>query len=76
MITHLRANFALTLTKLVLRTKDLISMLLYGLEVFLDVCVMSWDSSKLKMAGVRRIYRPPSLGAVAPTVSRKQQTSV
>ena len=58
MITHSRANLALTLTKLVLRTKDLISMLL-------DVCVMSWDSSKLKMAGVRRIYRPPSLVAVA-----------
>ena len=75
LITHSRANLALTLTKLVLRTKDLISMLLDGLEVFLDVCVMSWDSSKLQMAGVRRIYRPPSLGAVAPTVSRKQQTT-
>jgi len=51
------------------RTKDLISMLLDGLEVVLDVCVMSWDSSKLKMAGVRRIYRTPNLVAVAPTVS-------
>ena len=60
MITHSRANLALTLTKFVLRTKDLIFMLLDGLEVFLDVCVMSWDSSKLKMAGVRRIYRPPT----------------
>ena len=69
MITHTRANLALTLTKLVLRTKDLISMLLDGLEVFLDVCVMSWDSNNLKMAGVRRIYRPPSLVAIAPTVS-------
>ena len=39
MITHSRANLTLTLTKLVLRTKDLISMLLDGLEVFLDVCV-------------------------------------
>ena len=37
-LTHLGANLALTLTKLVLRTKDLISMLLDGLEVFLDVC--------------------------------------
>ena len=71
MITHSRANLTLTLTKLVLRTKDLISMLLDDLEVFLDVCVMSWDSSKTKMAGVRRIYRPPSIGAVAPTVNRK-----
>ena len=51
LITHSRANLALTLTKLVLRTEDLISMLLDGLEVFLDVCVMSWHSSKLQMAG-------------------------
>ena len=34
------------------------------------MCVMSWDSSTLQMAGVRHIYRPPSLIAVAPTVSR------
>ena len=40
-LTDLGANLALTLTKLVLRTKDLISMLLNGLEVFLDMCVMS-----------------------------------
>ena len=39
--THSRANLALTLTKLMLRTKDLISILLDGLEVFLDVYVMS-----------------------------------
>ena len=58
MFTHLGANITLTLIKLVLRAKDLISMLLDGLEVFLDMCVMSWDSSKLTMAGVRRIYRP------------------
>src|SRR6185437_15969896 len=32
------ANLALTLTKLVLRTKNLISMFLDGLEMFLDVC--------------------------------------
>ena len=69
MITHSRANLVLTLTKLVLRTKDLIFMLLDGLEVFLDVYEMSWDSSKLQMAGVRRIYRPPSLVAIVPTVS-------
>ena len=64
-----RANLALTLTKLVLKPKDMINELLYGLEVFLGVYEMSWDSSNLKMAGVRRIYRPPSLGAVAPTDS-------
>ena len=74
MITHSRANLALTLTKLVLRSKDLIFMLLDGLEVFLDVCGMSSNSSKLKMVGVRCIYRLPSLVAVAPTVSRNQQT--
>ena len=61
LITHSRANLALTLTKLVLRTKDLNSMLLYGLEVFLGVCVMSWDSSKLQMAGRTHIYRPSNL---------------
>ena len=69
MITHSRANLALTFTKLVLRTKDLIFMLLDGLEVFLGVNGMSSNSSNLQMAGVRRIYRPPSLVAVAPTVS-------
>ena len=41
MITYSRANLALTLAKLVLRTKDLIFMLLDGLEVFLGVYVMS-----------------------------------
>ena len=71
MITHSRANLALTLTKLVLRTKNLIFMLLDGLEKFLGVCGMFSNSSKLQIAGVRRIYRPPSLVAVAPTVSRK-----
>ena len=60
MITHSRANLALTLTKLVLKIKDLIFMLLDGLEVFLDVYEMSWDSSYLQMAGVRHIYRPPT----------------
>jgi len=32
-------------------TKDLIFMLLDGLEVFLDVYVMSWNSSNVQMAG-------------------------
>ena len=41
LITHSRASLALTLTKLMLRTKVLISILLDGLEVFLDVYVMS-----------------------------------
>ena len=52
----------------------MINELLYGLEVFLGVYEMSWDSNKLQMAGVSRIYRPPSLIAVAPTVSKKQHT--
>ena len=51
LITHSRANLELTLTKLVLRTKDLIFILLDGLEMFLGVCGMSSNSSKLKMAG-------------------------
>ena len=46
-------------------------MLLYGLELILGVYVTSLDSSKLQMAGVRRIYRPPSLVAIALTVSKK-----
>ena len=41
MITHSRANLALALTKLVLKTKNLIFILLDGLEVFLDVYEMS-----------------------------------
>ena len=44
---------------------------LWWLEMFLGVCGMSSNSSNLQMAGVRRIYRPPSLVAVAPTVSCK-----
>ena len=64
MVTHSRANLALTLTKLVLRTKNMTNELLYGLEVFLEVFLgvyeMSWDSINLKIAGVRRIYRPPT----------------
>ena len=71
MYTHSRANLALTLTKLVLRTKNLIFMLLDGFEVLLGVSGMSSNSSQLQMAGVRRIYRPPSLVVVAPTVSKK-----
>ena len=39
LITHSKPNLALTLTKLVLRTKDLNTKLLDGLEVFLGVCV-------------------------------------
>ena len=74
MFTLPRANLALTLTKLVLKSKDMINELLYGLEVFFGVYEMFWDSSKLQMAVVRRIYRPPNLVAVAPTVSINQYT--
>ena len=35
-----------------LKAKDMINKLLYDLEVFLDVYEVSWDSSKLQMAGV------------------------
>ena len=42
--------------------------------MFLGVCGMSSNSSNLQMAGVSRIYRPPSLIAIAPTVSKKQHT--
>ena len=42
-------------------------MLLYGLEVFLDVYEVFLNSSQLQMAGECHIYRPPSRGAVAPT---------
>ena len=35
----------------VLRAKDMILMFLYGLEMFLDVYEVSWDSSNLQMAG-------------------------
>ena len=34
-----------------LKPKDMINELLYGFEVFLGVYEMSWDSSKLQMAG-------------------------
>ena len=60
-----------------LKAKDMINeflygleVFLYGLEVFLDVYEVSWDSSNLQMAGVRRIYRPPSLVAITSMVSR------
>ena len=52
----------------------MVTKLLDGLEMFFNVYEVSQVSSKALMAGVRRIYRPPSLVAVAPTVSRKQHT--
>jgi len=42
---------------------------LWWLEMFLGVFGMLSNSSTLQMDGVRHIYRPPSLVAVAPTVS-------
>ena len=44
----------------VLRTKDMNTKLLDGLEMFLGVGVMFLNSSKLQMAGGVHIYRPPS----------------
>ena len=49
----------------------MITKLFDGLEMFFNVYKVSQVSSKLQMAGVRCIYRTPSLVAVAPTVSRK-----
>ena len=46
--------------KCVLRTKDMITKLLDGLEMFLGVGVMFLNSSNLQMIGGSRIYRPPS----------------
>ena len=51
LITHSRANLSLKLIKLVLRTKDMTNELLYGLEVFLGVCMTSSNSSELKWPG-------------------------
>ena len=50
MFTQSKANLALTLTKLVLKPKDMISMLLDGLEVFFNVYGVSLVSSNLRMA--------------------------
>ena len=44
----------------VLRSKDMNTKLLDGLEMFLGVFVTSLNSSKLQMAGGWHIYRPPS----------------
>ena len=38
----------------------MITKLLDGLEVFLDMGVMSLNSSNLEMPGGTHIYRPPS----------------
>ena len=62
-------NFALSLSKeltfhntlkCVLRTKDIITKLLDGLEMFLGVSVMFLNSSNLQMTGGWHIYSPPS----------------
>ena len=53
----------------------MIIKLLDGLEMFLGVCGMFSNSSKLQMAGVRRIYRPPSLVAVAPRSAENLRTT-
>ena len=39
-----------------LKPKDMINELLYGLGVLLGVYEMSWDSSNLQMAGGAYIY--------------------
>ena len=52
----------------------MITKLLDGLEMLFNVYKVSQVSSKLKMAGGCHIYRPPSRGAVAPTVSKILRT--
>ena len=51
-----RVNPSTNTHKACVKPKDLTYLLLVGLEVFLDVYEVSWDSSNLQMAGVRRIY--------------------
>ena len=46
--------------KCVLRTKDMITKLLDGLEMFLGVGVMFLNSSSLEMPAGTHIYSPPS----------------
>ena len=48
--THLRTNLVLTLSKGVLRTKDMITKHLDGLETLLDMGVTSRNFSNSKMA--------------------------
>ena len=56
--THLRTNLVLTLSKGVLRTKDMITKHLDGLETLLDMGVTSRNFSNSKMAGWKHIYSP------------------
>ena len=53
LLTHSRAKLALNL-----RMWSICSLV--GLEMSLDACGSSLNSSNSKMAGVRRLYRPPS----------------
>ena len=62
LLSHsLKSSPSTNTLKYVLRTKDMITKLLDGLEVFLNVGVMSLNSSNLEMPGGTHIYRPPSL---------------
>ena len=59
-LTLLGANPSTNTYKDVLRVKYLITKLLDGLEVFLGVGVMSWNSNKFQITGMRHIYSPPT----------------
>ena len=60
LLTHLGTILALSLTKDVLNLKMWSIWSLVGLEMFLDVCGSSLNSSNSKMAGRTHIYSPPS----------------
>ena len=58
--THLGDKPSTYTLKYVLRTKDMITKPLHGLEVFLDVYGVFLNSSNLEMPGRTHINRPPS----------------
>ena len=61
LLSHSNLSYPNTLTY-----KDVLNLRIWspniwvGLEVFLNMCGTSLNSSNTKMAGVRRLYRPPS----------------
>ena len=66
-LTHSRAKLVLNL-----RMWSICSLV--GLEMFFNVSRVSLNSSKFQMTGGTHIYSPPSLVAVAPTVSKILRT--
>ena len=60
LLTHLRANLALTLTKACAKSKNVINKHFGWLGGVEDMCRTSLNSSKLQMTGGIHIYSPPS----------------